>query len=543
MILQFVISRPSISRPTIHFRFPFIKRNISLICLCHQHNIEVIGYFLLILFTVSCQLMFRQQNPGVYFEYYITRNQTINETSAANVTITPLRRHIRHRYSSAPRRTLQKPRHHRGRTPVGRDDHRNPRRKDKTGGQAVPLYPGTPRGRSRGGYPVASPDGSFQPRQVRPNSSPSDYRKTPNTHPPIRGAETEHYPSTYTEGGNRDTPSSGSRNTRTGSSGETYTTRPAPSGSQGNYVSPIPPQLPNRYGRLPNDPRTKGVRVYVVGGEHPASRGGNPASRERLPQPGLPRPGVYPRRKRVYSGNGQSYPRPDGRGSDVSSSWSTRADMSVNQAYWSQFNIGRNRRTNPARTHPTRDSRGNTQKSDDGTRRPVNSFGNDGKTSHTGGGYDRRERGTYPAPNRPDGGDVTPAYTVRPWPSRSHQPSYPRTQRHTIRPPFSLPPYAGPHSPRQYPQHPRSPQRSTPRTYPRAPATPRPYPTQTTARQHPTRPAVTRPYPQRPFTRQPTPAPSERDRSTPLQPTSHWPDKQPAGGAKGMVAGWNCLTT
>ncbi|KAI0235699.1 ADAMTS-like protein 5 [Lamellibrachia satsuma] len=517
--------------------------------------------------NVSLVLMFRQQNPGVYFEYYIARNQTINDTSAANFTITPMRRHYRHRYSGAPRRTPQKPRLNRG-----QDEQRNTRRNGRRG-PAIPPYPGSgaPRGSSRGGLAAPSrvgeqipPGGSFQPRHDRPQESSSNDRNTPNTHPPTeRGTgKRENHPSTYVEGSSRDASSYGSRNTGTGSRGGSYTNRHAPGGNQRNDVSPIPPRLPDRSGRLPNDPRTKGVRVYVVGEDHPASR-------EHLPQPGLPRPGVYPRRKRLYGGNGRAYPTNPERGDagrgGVSSPEATRADMSINQAYWSRANTGgidpkRGVGRTPIRTvYPKRDSLGNTGRGgniETGVRRTVNSYGYGGKPTQAGGGYDRSaykwDSVTNPAAN------MTPV-VVRPWLPRPPQRSNPATWRPTILPPFALPPYLGrPHS---YPQHPRPRQQqiSTPRTYPKTPLTPRPYPTQQLyptrppvswpypQQQYPTRSPVSRSYPQqqyptrspvsRSYPQRPAPTSTERHRPASLQPTAPRSDKQSGRGAKGGASG------
>ena len=451
-------------------------------------------------------MLSRQPNPGVYFEYYITRNDSVNETSDVNVTVTPLRRHYMFLFSGASRQTFRKPPLNRRRTTPGRDASRNTRKNRRRfqPRQKIPATTGrrAPNGRSRSGNshpqsksamlptPLA---GNLQPRNGRLREPSAHGRNLENTtHPSTerRTGKGDNYPSTYVDGSKRNSTSIGSRN----AGAENSARRNAGGDTRGSSDIPSPPSLlQDRSGRSRNDPRTRGVRVYVVDGEEPATR-------ERLPQPGPQRrPGVYSRQKRLHEGNSRTNNRKDDdkAGPPYTETTRTRSDMAINQDYWSQMSNGGNAPNGrPSDTKQETWGNTNTGRRDNwgtGARQNINRY--DGRPNKAGSGYDmtshNRDRATHPA-----GNTLAKPNIVRPWTLPERVPPYPTIHRPT------------------YPQHPQS----IPNTHPKLPLTPRPYHGQPPVRWYPTLPPS--------YTLLPATTSTEHPRPPTVQPRSQRADKQ-----------------
>ena len=425
-------------------------------------------------------------------------------------------------FSGASRQTFRKPPLNRRRTTTGRDANRNTRnnRRRFRPRQTIPAVPRSrsPNGRSRSGN--SSPSGkrgslptplagNLQPHHTRPREPSAHDRNLQNTTHPSTESGTgkgDSYPSTYVDGSKGNTSSAGSLNAGTENSGDKHARRNDSGDSHRNHGIPSPPPLlQDRSGRSRNDPRTSGVRVYVVDGE--ASE-----TREGLPQPGPRRPGVYSRQKRLHDGTSRTNNRKDDDRAVPPSTETTRtrSDMAINQDYWSQMSNGGNAPN--GRTSDTKqETWGNTntgRRDNWGTGARQNSNRYDGRPNKAGSGFDRtsrnRDRATHPA-----GNTLAKPNVVRPWTLPERVPPYPTIHRPTY------------------------PQQSVPSMHPKLSPTPRPYHGQPPVRWYPTLPPS--------YTLLPATTSTEHPRPPTVQPRSQRADKQSPDAAKGTVQLWNHL--
>ena len=423
-------------------------------------------------------------------------------------------------FSGASRQTFRKPPLNRRRTTTGRDANRNTRnnRRRFRPRQTIPAIPGSraPNGRSRNrNSPLPRKNvklptplaGNLQPRHGRLREPSAHGRNLENTtHPSAerRTGKGDNYPSTYVDGSKRNSTSTGSRN----AGAENSASRNTRGDTRGSSDIPSPPSLlQDRSGRSRNDPRTRGVRVYLVDGE-------TSATRERLPQPGARRPEVYSRQKRLHEGNSRTNNRKDHdrAGPPSTETTRTRSDMAINQDYWSQMSNGGNAPN--GRTSDTKqETWGNThtgRRDNWGTGARQNSNRYDGRPNKAGSGYDRTSHNRDSA-SQPAGNTLAQPNIIGPWTLPERVPPYPTIHRPTY------------------------PQQSVPSTHPKLSPTSRPYHGQPPVRWYPTLPPS--------YTLLPATTSTEPPRPPTVQPRSQRADKQSSDAAKGTVQLWNHLMT